>query len=490
MNLYAMETNERTFTVPKVELDDYNQLIAGAIQFLETGGRFLVLENPKFYAVLSSMLKKDMSEEKRIHFISDQKTCLNKLIKYAQYGDTPFLFLNHGSDKDASFLKMIREYELLAEIPIIVVSSEMYEEKVAFFCEEGANDIIVVPYTQNTIIEKIQDTINPPEHLSMYRKGRKYLDSGEMDQAEEISRKMMDLFSRSPKSHELRGEIWQAEGGLDKATKAYETACELETGKIYLKPRIRLVGVFKALSEQIGDKNPWIRDEYLRKELKYLEELDGLSPINVDRKLRQGELYLRFDRQTQAEVVIREAYELYTAFKRNKSDEDREHSADTARKFIDICGESFPSLAHEASMDLMEDTGVFESLSDNDKARIRLGNAAALLGMAKSAWDFSVFNDFFMATRDELEDLCRLDVDPRILAKSHYHLGVLYEMMGDRLKNEAARSDTMNFGQAYNLARTHFMRSCKLETGTDAHERAMELTPHSDATLYDLRIVK
>ena len=490
MNRQAMETQERAFTVPKVELDDYNQLIAGAIQFLEDGGRFLVLENPKFYAVLSSMLKKDMSAESRIHFISDQKTCMSKLLKYAQYGEIPFLFLCHASDKDASFLKSIRENEDLAEIPIIVVSTEMYEEKVAYFCEKGADDIIVVPYTQNTIIEKIRDVVNPPEHLSLYRKAKKQLDLGNTTQAEEISRKLMDRYFRSAKAHELRGEICQAVGEFEKATKSYETACELETGKIYLKPRIRLVEVFKALGEKIGEKNPWIRDEYLRKELKYLEELDNLSPINVDRKLRQGEIYLGFGKNPQAEMILREAYELYTSFKRNKNQEDKDHAAEMAKKFISICGDNFPSLAHEACMDLIEDNGVFNTLSDNDRARIRLGNALALMGMAKSAWDFNVFTEFFIATRDELEALCRMDIDPEILAQAHYSQGELFELMGDKVKNENNPAGMMNFAQAYNLARTHFLRASKLQSRTDARERAMELEPESEATVHDLRIVR
>jgi tetratricopeptide (TPR) repeat protein len=156
-------------------------------------------------------------------------------------------------------------------------------------------------------------------------KGKRHMATGEYEKALKVSLKVLEIKPGSPAGLMLQGDALK---NLDKrkdAARAYLEATK--EAKLYLEPIKKLAEFFK----EEGD---------MEQELKYLEQLDKLSPLNVERKVDIGGLNIKMGNSDMAKEVFDQAIHL--------TQRQIAGMLSNVTKYIaEQCMESSPELAEE-----------------------------------------------------------------------------------------------------------------------------------------------
>ena len=153
--------------------------------------------------------------------------------------------------------------------------------------EVGADNFIAKPVSMNTLIEKMAFTIKPQGKLGQaidLAKG--LLERKEYTQALAASRKILEIKPGSAAAYLVMGDAHRGLAEYDLAREAYEAAAA--AADLYLAPLQRLAEMY----EHLGDRE---------NQLRYLQKLDHISPLNVNRKVSLGEVHLALGNTEQAE---------------------------------------------------------------------------------------------------------------------------------------------------------------------------------------------
>jgi len=163
-------------------------------------------------------------------------------------------------------------------VRLFVVSGEVSKAEILLAHEIGADSFVTKPISANALIEKIAFAIKPNNKLGvLLDRAASLIASGDLDLAERVAAKAFEIKPDSLKGHLLMGDVAMSRGNYAKAEKHYIAAGKAE--KVYIEPLGKLVN----LSRKSGDTN---------KLLTYLNHLDRLSPLNFERKMEIGEVYL------------------------------------------------------------------------------------------------------------------------------------------------------------------------------------------------------
>lgn len=194
------------------------------------------------------------------------------------------------------FLKYLRmDYPSLS---IIILTEEIEREKLILLHEMGSNNCITKPISVNVLIEKIAFTIQPPSKLGqLIEEGKKLVSEGDFKKALAISAKVLELKPDSAAGLMLRGDALRGQKRRNEAELAYEAATR--NARMYLEPLKKLADFYKETGE----------DE---KRLEYLDQLDRLSPLNVERKVDIGTIAVKMGDEERAREVFDEAVKITT----------------------------------------------------------------------------------------------------------------------------------------------------------------------------------
>jgi tetratricopeptide (TPR) repeat protein len=162
---------------------------------------------------------------------------------------------------------------------VVIVTTEAELHHLALLREQKiADNWIVKPVVINQLLAKVASIIKPHGNLDKLIQGAKqYLEQGSFRHVLIICKK---IFETNPDSAVACLYMGDAHRGLEQEeemVRAYEQAGYLD--EMFLEPACRLVDFYRAK----GDKE---------KELRYLEKLDTLSPLNMDRKMEIAKLHL------------------------------------------------------------------------------------------------------------------------------------------------------------------------------------------------------
>jgi tetratricopeptide (TPR) repeat protein len=164
--------------------------------------------------------------------------------------------------------------------------------------EIGADNFISKPISINTLIEKIAFTIKPQGKLGQLIDAAKALVAqGNFETALKAARKILEVKPNSAAGYLVMGDAWQGLGKLDKARESFEQASE--HANLYMEPLKKLAELHKLT----GDMN---------ERLRYLERLDQLSPLNVERKVDMGEIHVELGNEERAEELFETAVQQAT----------------------------------------------------------------------------------------------------------------------------------------------------------------------------------
>ncbi len=278
---------------------------------------------------------------------------------------------------------------------IMLLTSETERDVLVYMHENGADNFVVKPVSVNTMIEKVALTIRPQGQLAkLVGQGKDLVQQGDYEKALEIAEKVFELKPNSPAALMIKGDALNRLGQDEAALQAYMSA--VEHAKMYLEPLKKIVEFFKE------KKNP-------EQQLKYLEKLDKLSPLNVERKVEIGEVHLAQGANEEADKFFQEAI--------NISMKQARDMVDTVKLSVaEACLQSNPNLAERYFRDIIESKTVLT------RADVHVFNRLGIALRKQGKWEQAI---------KEFKKVLNVAKDVDII---YYNIGMAY-MEGKRFRD-------------------------------------------------------
>lgn len=250
------------------------------IDFINNRGHFIcVTDDAQFTTLLRTTLLKQLGQNiEALSASSDPEQILRLIRDTTLRRATPVVFLERAiGGKDMGF--MVRQVKTaFTEARIIMLTGETDRQRLVLLHEIGADNFITKPISINGLIEKMAFTIKPQGKLGqLVEMARTMVNQGNPQQALKVCKQILELKSNSAAGFLVIGDAFRALGKLDRARDAYEEASR--NSEMYLEP-------LRKLAELHGEMGDTVKRLY------YLERLDQLSPLNVERKVDMGEIQL------------------------------------------------------------------------------------------------------------------------------------------------------------------------------------------------------
>ncbi|MBF0482306.1 MAG: tetratricopeptide repeat protein [Desulfovibrionaceae bacterium] len=299
-------------------------------------GVFLTLsDDPTFAKNLRATLIRHLSlKEDSIRSASSPELLQKEIKLAARQGKRALLFIERefaGRPTTAltTFIKADNP-----DFLVIVLTSEIGRDKLVLLHEAGISNFITKPVSPDTLIEKIATTVKPPSAIGqLMDEGRAHLDLKNPEAALAVARKILDeIKPGSPAAFILMGDAYKALGKRLDALTAYNNAAA--SNKLYLDPLKRIAD----LHREDGD---------LVQETKYLEKLDRLSPLNIERKVAIGGNYVDMGDRDRAQ-------EYFTVAVKTATREAMTEVGKITRAIAERCLKNAPELSERYLRDTLE----------------------------------------------------------------------------------------------------------------------------------------
>lgn len=360
---------------------------------------------------------------------------------------SPVLFMERVMGaRDLSFL--VQQFkEAFPSLRIIVLTISADRDRLMLLHEVGADNFIAKPVSTNTLVEKMAFTLRPQTKFGqMIDSAKELVAKKQAEEALKLCRRILEIKPNSAAGYLVMGDAYRLKGDLDKARESYELASQ--HADLFLEPLRRLA----ELHEEAGDS---------RKRLMYLQKLDKLSPLNVDRKVDMGEIHLLLGNAEEAEKLFDNALTQVTR-------EAMRNISTISNKIATFYAEKDPVKAEKFLRKTLEIRGSFLSRADV--------NTFNLLGISlrqQGRWKDAVV---------EYNKALKIASDDENL---YYNLGMAYAEGKDfasarssmikalELNSEILRT---NANVAYNMGLV-FVQAGSKERGLQCFKTALEIDP-------------
>lgn len=329
----------------------------------------------------------------------------------------------------------------------IILTAGTQRERLMFLHEVGADNFIAKPISANTLIEKMAFTLKPQGKLgALVDAARQKIAEGEPDAALGLCDQILELKPGSAAGHLVQGDAYLAMQQVDRAREAYENASR--NADLFLEPLRRLA----ELCASVGD---------LQGQLGYLQRLDALSPLNVDRKVDMGEIHLGLGDAEQAEALFKAAVTQMTKEAFNQI-------STVANRIADIYASRDPVAAERYLRASLETKGTMLTYED-----IRTFNKLGISLRQQGRWQDAI-----------VEYKKALNIAPRD-ENLFYNMGMAYAEGKDFANARANMVRALeinseflsgNAGIAYNIGAV-FLQSDSRERAIVCFRRALETDP-------------
>lgn len=251
-------------------------------------------------------------------------TLLSSIRHQLEAGNRPLLIIEQNlRGRDMTFLLRLLKNGF-PEMLTIIITRETNQQRFTLLHESGVDNCVVKPVNSQTLLEKIALTVKPQGKVGRQLEwARTLLQQGDHLQALQICRQALELKANSSATLMLVGDIFRAMKQYDKACEAYENASRASS--LFIEPLNKLAEVYA----ESGN---------IPRQLEYLQKLDELSPLNLERKLLIGELYFKLNRPDKARKAFEDVMEL-------SDREAKEHVAGVAYRVAEVYTEHDPQTA-------------------------------------------------------------------------------------------------------------------------------------------------
>lgn len=261
----------------------------------ENGCFFAVSHDATFLRNLRNTLNKELSIGADLIRTTAETGKFLQEYRSPLFKDRPALLLIErllDGHSTVAFIKQLKE--TFDKIYVIALTTEVERNVLILLHEIGVDNFITKPASMDTIIEKIAFTIRPQSKLGqMLDTAKDYLARGLLAEALALTERILaEVKPGSAAALMIQGDALRRLGDVRAAAAAYEAAAE--GAHMYLEPIKRLADLFKEQGS-------------MDDQLAYLEKLDKLSPLNVERKVDMGEIHLCKGRRERAEQLFDDA---------------------------------------------------------------------------------------------------------------------------------------------------------------------------------------
>ncbi len=263
------------------------------LDFLQDGpGCFITLTDDQVVlAMLRDILADDLglTPQGFLHTVPEASLLFRELDALHEDGFKPLLIIERRYNGIDMSLRIEEYKRAFPNMLVLLLTADLEPHMVVYLHELGADNLIVKPVSTQTIIEKLAYTLRPQGRLEEYIEAAKtMLEEGLLKQAGAMAAKILEIKPGSAAGLLILGDVELAEGRLEAAKAAYLEAAE--NAALYLEPLRRLA----SLAEKAGRP---------AEALDYLEQLDKLSPLNINRKIAMGKVNLTLgDEERAAEL--------------------------------------------------------------------------------------------------------------------------------------------------------------------------------------------
>ncbi len=429
-------------------------------QFVEDHDALFLIHSPdrSFLSILHQLFTKVYGfAADRIRTFDSFESLITDL-KTASADHRLVLFIEHSIDNpaDMSFTRFLRI--TYPEVLIIFVTEEVGDDQVAYLYEQGIDNCITKPIALETLIEKIANTVEPPDEIGrLMEEGKQCLRDGRVEEALAIGDQVLALKQGSAAGLMLKGDALVRLGRRKEALKAFSSA--MRSAKLYLEP-------VKKLAELHGQEGN------LEKQLHYLEKLNAMSPLNLERKVAIGRLQVKLGRADTASKVFDEAVV------RSKSSADT-LMVEIRSKIVSMCLEEAPALAErylrqnlesqresrsKALIETYNTLGLAlrrqgkwrEAIQEYEKAlAIAPGNASLLYNLAMACKEGKSFAAAAEALDRALASSATFGEGNEVICSN---MGLIYSKAGQRQKAVVQLERTLKINPGHTKARALLAR--------------------------------
>ena len=272
------------------------QLEGHVIEFatIKKGFFLIVSEDHNFHSTLRSTLHKHLAIADDCSApVSNPDHIIKTIRDVSVRRKHVVLFMERMYEgKDTGFL--VRQIKnAFDNVKIIILTGETEQQRLVLLHEIGADNFITKPVSVNTLVEKVAFTIRPQGKLGQLIDIAKGMVSrGHFDQGLKASRKILELKPNSAAGLLVMGDAYRGLNKLDKARDSYLQASE--SAHMYMEPLKKLADLYAETEEK-------------EQQLHYLERLDQLSPLNVERKVDMGEIHVEMGNEQRAAELFEQA---------------------------------------------------------------------------------------------------------------------------------------------------------------------------------------
>jgi tetratricopeptide (TPR) repeat protein len=273
-----------------VKIKQYETTVVEFVR--KDGGHLLIASNDHtFVRVVRNTVNKQLAiEDDCITAIVDENKIIKAIKEIGSNKKRILLFIERVfNNKETSFLvKQVKN--AFNNVKIIVLTGEADRQRLVLLHEIGADNFISKPISINTLIEKIAFTIKPQGKIGkLIDMGKLLNEQGSFDKALQVARQVLEIKPNSAAAFLIMGDAYKGQDKDDKSVEAYEEASR--NAPMYLEPLKKLANLFE---ERDDPEN----------QLHYLEKLDRLSPLNVERKVDMGGIHMDLGNEDQAEELF------------------------------------------------------------------------------------------------------------------------------------------------------------------------------------------
>ncbi len=315
------------------------------IDYLNNRGHLIcITDDAQFTTLLRTTVMKQLGQNADVlTATSDPDQALRIIRQVSGHKTMPLVFLERmigGTDMGFTVRQLKNAFP---DLRIVMLTSEAERQRLVLLHEIGADNFITKPISINGLIEKIASTIKPQGKLGqLLERARTLVAQGNPQQALKVCKQLLEIKADSAAAFLVVGDAFRALGKLERARDAYEEASR--NAEMFLEPLRRLAD----LHEQMGDS---------AKRLHYLERLDQLSPLNVERKVDMGEIQLALGNEEAAGQLFENAVTLATK-------EALRYIGEVASRVAALYAEKNPQEAEKFLRRALEAKGAYLSKED------------------------------------------------------------------------------------------------------------------------------
>ena len=289
------QTLNKSQASAKKQQKDYAQILT---EFLRDKGIIICLSDDQtFTDLIRDLVVTTLKMPPPCLQTSSRAELGGKLLRQAiENSKTPLMLMEQSvNGRDMTFAAKLLK-TAFPDAKIIMVAKEADQNRLALLHESGVDSFLFKPVDSPGLLEKTALAIQPPDQLGRTLEwARNLIRQGDFLRALQICTQALEQQVNAPACLLLMGDIFRSMKEYEKAADAYSRASGASS--VYLEPLRKLSDLYG----EMGDT---------RKQVAYLEKMDMISPMNLDRKIQIGELALRLNQPDKARKMFDQAMKL------------------------------------------------------------------------------------------------------------------------------------------------------------------------------------